>query len=184
MPFATTPKNERNAMTYEEVDAALEGFAERISNDVNGDAVWLAMHVLADRLLGAKLFTITTVDMKHQVTRRQYSSHPDSYPVSGTKPIFYDQWFETVCTQRAPFVANTIKDIEAVFPDHDVIWSLGCGSVINVPVVIGGDLVGTVNCLDVEHRYTKYKVALSAHLALPAKLAFALSARPNGDSIG
>lgn len=162
-------------MTYEEIDAALEGFAENIANEIEGDGAWIALHHLARRLLGAKLFTITTVDMKNQVTRRRYSSDPGNYPVSGTKPIVRDRWFDVVCAQRAPFVANTIRDIETVFPDHVVIWSLGCGSVINIPVVIDGNLLGTVNCLDVEHHYTPHKVLLSAHIAIPAKLAFALS---------
>jgi hypothetical protein len=59
-----------------------------------------------------------------------------------------------------------------VFSDHETIWALGCGSVINIPVVIAGELLGTVNCLDVEHHYTPERVERSKLLAIPAKLAF------------
>ncbi|MNY76956.1 hypothetical protein D3C86_2167130 [compost metagenome] len=64
-----------------------------------------------------------------------------------------------------------------MFGDHETIWALGCGSVANIPVVVGGELLGTVNCLDVEHHYTPERVALSKHLELPAKLAFLAAAR-------
>jgi hypothetical protein len=137
-----------------------------------------ALQVLTDAVVGARLFTVMTVDMQRELAGRVYTSHPAAYPVSGTKPIHYDDWFDIVHRQRRPFVANTIKDIAKVFPDHETIWSLGCGSVINLPVEIGGELVATVNLLDAEHYYSEERVARAVSvLSLPAKAAYLATMR-------
>jgi hypothetical protein len=159
-------------MTHDEIATALAEFDASIANGTQADGAWQALQVLSQKLIGAKLFTIMTVDMKNELARREYTSDAESYPVSGTKPIHYDRWFDTVHKDRQSFVANTIADIATVFSDHETIWALGCGSVINIPVVIAGELLGTVNCLDVEHHYTPERVERSKLLAIPAKLAF------------
>jgi energy-coupling factor transporter ATP-binding protein EcfA2 len=165
-----TPKGMK--MTHDEIATALAEFDASIANGTQADGAWQALQVLSQKLIGAKLFTIMTVDMKNELARREYTSDAESYPVSGTKPIHYDRWFDTVHKDRQSFVANTIADIATVFSDHETIWALGCGSVINIPVVIAGELLGTVNCLDVEHHYTPERVERSKLLAIPAKLAF------------
>ena len=163
-------------MTNDDINKALAAFDASIAKNTEADAPWVALQDLARTLIGAKLFTVMTVDMKNEVARREYTSDAESYPVSGTKPIRYDHWFDIVHKQRKSFIANTIAEIATVFPDYETIWSLGCGSVINIPVVVGGELLGTVNCLDVEHHYSPEKVELSKYLAIPAKLAL-LAAR-------
>ncbi|MGF6177445.1 GAF domain-containing protein [Ensifer sp. 4252] len=168
-------------MNSEQIAAALAEFDAAIAKDINADAVWGALQTLCRQVIGAKLFTIMTVDMVNEVARRAYTSHPEEYPTSGTKPIRYDSWFDIVHKAHQTFVANTIVDISKVFGDHETIWALGCGSVANIPVVVGGELLGTVNCLDVEHHYTPERVALSKHLELPAKLAFLAAARLSKD---
>ncbi|NRP73186.1 hypothetical protein ILFOPFJJ_04085 [Ensifer psoraleae] len=157
--------------------AALAEFDATIANDTSADAPYRALQTLSRKLIGARLFTIMTVDMANELARRAYTSHPDEYPASGTKPIHYDRWFDTVHKARETFVANTIADISTVFGDYETIASLGCGSVVNIPVVVGGELLGTVNCLDVEHHYTPERVALSKLIEMPAKLAFLAAAR-------
>lgn len=164
-------------MTDQDIAAALAEFDAAIAENVHVDAPWRALQALTQKLVGAKLFTIMTVDMANELSRREFTSHPIDYPVSGTKPIHYDRWFDTVHKARQTFVANTIADIATVFSDHQTIWSLGCGSVINIPVVVAGTLLGTVNCLDAEHHYTAGRLALSVHLHIPAKLAFLAAAR-------
>ena len=163
-------------MTEPDIRRALADFDRTIATARGAEAAWQALRTAADALVGAKLFTVMTVDMVKQLAGRVFTSDPKSYPVSGTKPIHYDDWFDIVHRQRLPFVANTIADIAKVFPDHETIWSLGCGSVINLPIEIGGEMVGTVNMLDVEHYYTPERVALCSSLSLPAKTAFLAAA--------
>jgi hypothetical protein len=142
-----------------------------VSEARSAEAVWLALSALATAVAGHRLFTVTTIDMEAGLAQRVFTSHPVEYPVSGTKPIHRDRWFDIVHGERRSFVANTIADIANVFPDYELIASLGCGSVLNLPVVLGGDLAATVNLLHHEHWYTLEKVSRAERiLPLPAKL--------------
>ena len=159
-------------MTETAFAEALAAFDVAIATTTEVEGVWKALQALADVVVGAKLFTIMKVDWATEHSGRVYTSHPDAYPVSGTKPMNRTHWFDTIHVQRKPFVANTIKDIADVFPDHETIWQLGCGSVLNWPVFIGDKLVGTVNMLHDEYFYTPARVEAARHLSLAAKTAF------------
>ncbi|MGB3025019.1 GAF domain-containing protein [Paradevosia shaoguanensis] len=159
-------------MTAPAIAKALADFDLAIANAKDTEAPWRALEALAQVVVGAKLFTVMKVDWPNDRSGRVYSSDPAAYPVSGTKPINRTYWFDTIHTQRRPFVANTIAGIAEVFPDHEIIWSLGCGSVLNYPVSIAGEMIGTVNLLHEEHFYTPERVAAAEQLSLPAKLAF------------
>lgn len=151
---------------------AIAQFDADIAEAQGADAAFGALQALVQATVGAKLFTYMTVDMEAEVARRAYTSDAASYPTSGTKPINYGPWFDVVHKERRYFVANTIEDIAKVFNDHELINSLGCQSVVNMPVVIGGVLVGTVNMLDVAGHYTPERVETIRELiAVPAKLA-------------
>ena len=98
--------------------------------------------------------------------------------MSGTKPIPDNRWFDVIHKERRTFVANTIEDIATVFPDHELIASLGCGSVVNLPVVLEGELVATINLLDAAGHYTPERVAaIETELAIPARLCTSLARR-------
>lgn len=158
--------------------AALAQFDADISLAKTPDAAFTALQTLARAIVGAKLFTVMQVDMAADLSRRAYSSDPVSYPVSGTKPINYGPWFDTVHKQRAYFIRNTLAEISEFFFDHELIGKLGCGSVVNVPIIIGDEMLGAMNLLDVEQFYTPEKVALvRQYLQVPSKLAMLAALR-------
>jgi len=158
--------------------AAIAAFDAAISEAKGADAAFKALQTLTEATVGTKLFTFMTVDMTAELARRAYTSDPTNYPASGTKPIRYDSWFDIVHKQRQYFVANSIADIAKVFPDYELIDSLGCQSVVNMPVVIEGELIGTVNMLHVDGYYTPERVQVIRDvLAVPAKLAALVAAR-------
>ena len=127
---------------------------------------------VARATVGAKLFTIMLVDMPNELSRRAFTSDPVSYPTSATKPLNYGPWFDIVHGKREYFVANTIEDIAKVLFDHELINSLGCQSVINMPIILGDELVATMNILDIEGYYTPERVQMVREiLSIPAKLA-------------
>ena len=160
-----------------EFGAASLRFQKAISTAATGDAAWRALKEFAEEDPGCKLFTVMTVDMKEGLARRAFTSHPEQYPNSGTKPIHQDSWFDIVHGQKRSFVANTIEDIARVFPDYELIASLGCGSVHNLPVVIKGELVATINMLHEANYYTPERVAKAeAQLHVPARLCWTLAA--------
>lgn len=137
------------------------------------DEAWKALQDLVQQTVGAKLFTIMTVDMQAMLARRAYSSDPVNYPAAGTKPITPNRWFDHVHRDGKTFVANTLEDIATVFPDHDLIGQLGCGSVINLPIRQNGQLVATMNILHAEQHYTPDRVTVTEEtLSAPAHAAY------------
>lgn len=155
-------------------------FVADISQALDSTAAWKALETLAGAVAGHSLFTATLVDVPAGLVRRAYSSRPAEYPTSGTKPLRGNtgDWFDQVFNHRQTFVANTIEAIARVFPDHELIASLGCGAVINLPIVVGREIVATINLLDAAGSYTPARVAAAeAGLAIPARLCCALAWR-------
>ena len=162
--------------TRENMSSSEIRFVDAVSEALDSGLIWQALEDLAEVTVGHRLFTVMSVDMTAGLARRAYSNRPAEYPISGSKPIHRDAWFDIVHGERRPFVANTIEDIAKVFPDHALIASLGCGSVINLPIVLRGDLVGTINLLDVAGHYTPERVRRAEDkLAIPARLCCALT---------
>src|SRR5687767_5992974 len=118
---------------------AIARFDAAIAEAREADATFAALQALAEETVGVKLFTFMTVDMEAEVARRAYTSDAANYPTSATKPIRYDSCFDIVHKQRQYFVANTMADIAKVFPDYELIDWLGCQSVVNMTVVLGGE---------------------------------------------
>lgn len=127
--------------------------------------------------LGTRLFTVTTQDIAAGLARRAYTSHPVEYPVSGTKPLTRDGWYDHCITGQQTFVANTTPEFARYFFDHALISALGLGSCINVPIVAAGQVAGTVNLLADEHHFTPDRLAAyhaliaTHHVALVAEMA-------------
>ncbi len=117
--------------------------------------------------LGTRLFTVTTQDAAAGLARRAYTSHPVEYPVSGTKPLTRDGWYDHCITGRQTFIANTTPEFARYFFDHALITSLGLGSCINIPIFTQAEVLGTVNLLAEEHHFTPDRLA--AYHALVAQ---------------
>lgn len=109
--------------------------------------------------MGTRLFTITVQDVTQNLARRAYTSHPVEYPVSGTKPLTRDGWYDHCILGHQTFVANTTPEFAKYFCDHALITSLGLGACINIPVVLDGAVLGTVNLLAEEHHFTPDRLA-------------------------
>jgi len=119
--------------------------------------------------LGTRLFTVTTQDETAGLARRAYTSHPVEYPVSGTKPLTRDGWYDFCIGGRQTFVANTTPEFARYFFDHELITSLGLGSCINIPIVHGAEVLGTVNLLAEEHHFTPERLAAYHRLIAEAQ---------------
>ncbi|MCC7321557.1 MAG: GAF domain-containing protein [Rubellimicrobium sp.] len=163
------------------LDSARAAYAAAIADAVTAEAALGALHDLARAVCPARLFTVTLTDLAAGVARRAYSSDPVAYPVSGTKPIGNDRWFERIHIERQTYVNNDIATDKEHFGDYDLIVSLGCEAAANLPVVIHGELVGTVNILDARDSYPPATVArIEAELRVPAMLSLLVATRAPG----
>ena len=126
-----------------------------------------ALGRLSEQVTGAKLVTLMTSDAVTGEAERIWSNMPEEYPVAGRKPMNETHWSRTVLGEHKTFVANTIEEIAEVFFDHAQIASLGCGSVMNLPIIVGGAVLGTINCLDVAGYFTPDRVAAADTLRVP-----------------
>lgn len=142
---------------------------------VTPEDAYRALEELSCALIGAKLFTVMLRNEEMGWSKRAYSSMPDAYPVSGTKPLNRTRWSRIVIDEKQTFVANDIESIATVFPDAELIKSLGCESVINVPIIIGGKVLGTINCLHESGFYTDEKVMVAEALKLPGAVCLLLN---------
>ncbi len=120
-----------------------------MTSGASSDAFFAELH----KRVGGLLFTVTVLDRKAGLAQRVYTSHPETYPVSGTKPMSQGAWSDMVIDRGETFVANTVAEFAIYFPDHAVIESLGCKSALNVPI-IDRQVIGTVNVLDREHYFS------------------------------
>ncbi|WEK06685.1 MAG: GAF domain-containing protein [Candidatus Devosia phytovorans] len=157
---------------------ALAQFNAEIALAKGQDAAFNALQTLVQSVVGAKLFTVMIVDMEKEESSRAFTSHPVDYPTSGTKPLNYGPWFDLVHKQRAYYVANTIEDISKLLFDYELINALGCQSIVNMPVFLGDEMLGSVNMLNVEGYFTEERVQVIRDvLEIPAKLAMAVALR-------
>jgi GAF domain-containing protein len=116
-------------------------------------------------LVGHKLFTILYTSPDAQQVIRLYSNQPEAYPVSGAKKMGPTPWGDLVIKRGQPYIGNTEDDIKWAFFDHELIKSLGCDSVLNVPVVIEGRTLGTLNLLHQAGWYEDRHVAIATPFA-------------------
>lgn len=119
-------------------------------------AIFAAFEGAAHRLVGHELFTILYVD--GQEVSRIHSNRPSEYPVFGRKPMGPTPWGAHVMQSKKSFLGKDRAAIRWAFFDHALIESMGLGSVINVPAVYDGQVIGTVNLLAPEGHYREEHV--------------------------
>ena len=134
-------------------------------------AVFAALEQEVQNSVGAKLFTIMTLDREADLARRHYSNMPEAYPSGGSKPMLHNAWADQVIHRHQNFMANSIEEIAEVFPDHELIQSLGCESCLNIPIVFKGLVIGTLNLLDRAGYFTPERVAKAESLKTSGALA-------------
>ena len=123
---------------------------------------WSEVHTEIERTIGVILFTV--LHFTEGGTRMEcvYSSHPVEYPVGGSKDVATEVSAEWIAVSRdagTPYFGATSDDLERIFADAELIRSLGCGCILNVPLKSTvGRTWGTVNLCAAEGAYTPEKI--------------------------
>jgi hypothetical protein len=145
------------------------------------NALFRAIDAALARAPGFKLFTVLVCRPEKKLTQRVYTSNPQAYPVGGTKPMTPSPWSDGLFIRGEPYIGYTREDIRTVFFDYELIWSLGCESVINMPVRWRSQTLGTLNLLHQANYYEPRHVApvrLLAQMCLPGIFATELGKAP------
>ncbi len=132
---------------------------------------------LCQALVGHRLFSCSVFEVKDEntsVAARVFTNDEVNYPTSGLKEIVPNRWTGIVIERHETFIANSVDGFADVFPDHELIASLGLGSVVNLPVILRGVFVGTVNMLHAPGHYSEIRLANLHKLILPSILTFRL----------
>jgi hypothetical protein len=142
--------------------------------DGQPEPLFAALDTALRAAIGHILFTILVIHPGAEESQRTYSNMPREYPLGGRKPINRTHWFQRVLGDGEAYIGRSHEDIAEVFFDHELIRSLGCESVLNVPVRWDGRSIGTLNLLHRAGWYDEADVAparLFAALAAPGLLA-------------
>jgi transcriptional regulator with GAF, ATPase, and Fis domain len=133
-------------------------------------ATYAALDTALHAVLGHKLFTILRYHADTGESERVWTNRPAAYPVAGRKALNATFWSRQVLEERRPYLGRTAADIRSVFFDHELIASLGCASVLNLPVVWNDRVLGTINLLHEAEWYDETDAAIGltfAGLAVP-----------------
>ncbi|NKB57908.1 MAG: GAF domain-containing protein [Alphaproteobacteria bacterium] len=142
----------------------------------SADGFLAALDPALDAVFGHTLFTALLYDAESGYTERYYTSNPDAYPVGGRKPPNLTAWTQNLLVERRPYIGRNADDIREIFFDHELILSLGCESILNIPVVHKGETLGTLNILNEAGWYDESDIPAAmvfAGLAVPAYLELA-----------
>jgi len=145
------------------------------------DEILAALGVALDAVFGHKLYTALLYHTDSRETERYYTSNPKAYPVGGRKPPNDTAWTQNLLIERRPYIGYDANDIREVFFDHEVIISLGCESILNIPVSYRGQTLGTLNILNEAGWYDESDIPAAlvfGGLAAPAFLEIAGRLKP------
>lgn len=120
---------------------------------------------LCSKSIDNGLFTAMRFHEDEMEVERLYSTLPDTYPVSGRKPKKDTEWGRKVLTNRHINLGFGADDIAWAFSDHETILGLGLTAVLNVPVVRGERVLGTINFLRAGKAFTEAEAATAQLLA-------------------
>jgi hypothetical protein len=135
-------------------------------------ALFAALDVALGAVLGHKLFTVMLYHGETGESERVYTNQPAAYPIGGRKTMNPTPWAQQVIHEQRAYLGKNADDIRAVFFDWELIASLGCASVLNLPVVHDGRLLGTINLLHEARWYDEEDISVGAAFASLAAPAF------------
>lgn len=106
---------------------------------------------------------------------RLYSNQPEAYPMPYVKGFPGNGWVEQVLQRAQPLLVRNMDEFMKVFVGRDVMESLGCGCLLNMPVIWDGKVRGTVNIGDREGRYDDETIRRAAPIVAVLGPVMALS---------
>ena len=153
--------------------ADITAIAARSAESGETREIYKEVERISAETMGWRLFTILRyVETAHAV-ERLYSSDEKAYPVGGRKPLDKIAASHGAMERGEVFLAANKEEVRKAFFDHELIFSLGITSILNVPIRYAGRRLGTVNLCGEEGMYGQDEVGrgqILAALLVPALL--------------
>ncbi len=102
-----------------------------------------------EELVGFKLLTILRLQGSRLV--RMHTSDSATYPPGGSKDIGNDAWLRSMLSDGVAVISEDAPSVRERFVDHEAIFAIGCGSVLNIPVTSALGTLGSLNLLHDAH---------------------------------
>ena len=137
------------------------------------NATFQALDAALKAVIGHKILTVLLYHADLQETERFYSSDIEAYPIAGRKDVRPTAWTEHLLIGQQCYIGYNADDIREFFLDHELIHSLGCDAILNVPVVYDGETLGTCNLMHEEGWYDEDDIEIAmtlVNIAAPAYL--------------
>jgi transcriptional regulator with GAF, ATPase, and Fis domain len=120
-------------------------------------------HALA-QAVGHRYMTALFYDAERDDAERVFSSNPAVFPATGRKSFKQGPIMARVRQTGRPYVAIDREALIRDYPDHEKIFAMGCGCLVNLPVVFEGQVIGQINLLHDQGFYTEQKIELAMRL--------------------
>lgn len=134
----------KQPITAEDIAAV----ADIVAKGGRGEA-FRAIDALVQKVWGHKLLTVLLYLPETVEVERLYSSNETAYPVGGRKQKQGTAWGSHVLEKGEFHISHNEDDIRKTFFDYELIFSLGATGMINIPLLVGGFCVGTLNVSNV-----------------------------------
>lgn len=148
-----------------------QAVADASAKGDRADDILKALDPALDAVFGHRLYTALLYHGPEIGVERYYSNQPETYLVGGRKPPNNLPWTQQLLVEGRPYIGYNATDIREVFFDHEIIFSLGCEAILNIPVAHKGKVLGTLNILHKAGWYSEADIPTAivfAALAVPA----------------
>ena len=145
--------------------ADLASLADCLASEPQPALLYVAIDALVQDVIGHRLFTLMKVHEADSEVERIYSSNPAAYPVGGRKEKRGTPWSRVVLDRGEVFIARTPEEVREAFSDYELIFSLGIGSIMNIPLAYRGRCLGTMNISHESGWFTETDAAVGRLIA-------------------
>ncbi|WP_169569399.1 GAF domain-containing protein [Sneathiella limimaris] len=129
-----------------------------VAEESDQEKVYSCAEDVLQSQIGHRLFTVLLYEPSYKLVSRCYSSDPEHFPVGGNKILGETLWGREVLKGGKTLMSRNREELKMVYPDYSLLFSLGLGSAVNIPVKSGGRTLGMLNLLHDEYFYTREKL--------------------------
>jgi hypothetical protein len=126
--------------------------------EVGSEALFGLLSMRLRHSVGYDLLTLLAPNDSGVRLIRHYSSKPDQFPPGEADIVEGTRWFRELFVEKRPVVANDETSIRQWLPDFNAAAALGYCSLINLPIVVSGSVVGLINMMGNRRHFDKRRI--------------------------